>query len=87
MTISILLIVTNTNRLQRLKWRKDELKKKIKSLEGDLLLAPQEVVRDLQKTQMVLHELENQVQLKQKEWELHLQSLIKEKEQACSVAE
>ncbi|KAK6626175.1 hypothetical protein RUM43_006481 [Polyplax serrata] len=73
--------------VERLKWRKDELKKKIKSLEGDLLLAPQEVVRDLQKTQMVLHELENQVQLKQKEWELHLQSLIKEKEQACSVAE
>lgn len=70
-----------------MKWRKEELKKKIKTLEEDLLIAPQEVVRDLQKTQVVLHELENQVQVKQKEWAFQLQSLLREKKQACNIAE
>ncbi|KAL0273318.1 UNVERIFIED_CONTAM: hypothetical protein PYX00_006014 [Menopon gallinae] len=72
--------------IERLKRKKEDLKMKVKSLEADLLLAPQEVVRDLQKTQVVLHELENQVQVKQKEWEVILQSLAREKEQACNVA-
>lgn len=51
------------------------------------MAAPKEVVQDLQKTQTVLQELENQVQEKQREWENHVQTLLKEKERACNVAE
>ena len=72
--------------LQELKWKKDELKKKVKILENELMATPRDVVQDLQKTQVVLRQLENQVQTKQKEREEHLQSLQKEKEQAYYIS-
>ena len=62
------------------------MKKKVKILENELMATPRDVVQDLQKTQVVLRQLENQVQTKQKEREEHLQSLQKEKEQAYYIS-
>nr|CAD7407151.1 unnamed protein product [Timema cristinae] len=71
---------------RKVRWRKEQLKQKVSDLEDDLRSSESMDTSEMVKQQERLAGLEKQVESKQKEWELQLKLLTKEKEQAVNAA-
>ncbi|CAG2057139.1 unnamed protein product, partial [Timema podura] len=72
--------------VSKVRWRKEQLKQKVSDLEDDLRSSERMDTSEMVKQQERLVGLEKQVESKQKEWELQLKLLTKEKEQAVNAA-